>query len=105
VRWRLIKRRIKTEAGTATLLGLACGTAVGLTSILFGGSAGVPLILLGSIATSMVLAAIIGASIPTALHALRLDPRIAAGPLSLTLTDMLATSIYLASATLFLVKS
>ena len=104
VRWNLIKRRLKTEAGTAALLGVACGSVVGATSLLFGGGFGVAAILLGSIGTTMVLAAAIGATVPTVLHALRLDPRIAAGPLSLTLTDMLATSIYLASATLFLSK-
>jgi magnesium transporter len=105
VRWRLVKSRLKTEAGTATLLGLTCGAVVGATGMLFGGGFGIGAILLGSIAFSMVLAAIVGAGVPTALHALRLDPRIAAGPLSLTVTDILATSIYLASATLFLMRS
>jgi magnesium transporter len=104
VRWRLIRRRLKTEAGTATLLGICCGTVVGGTSMLFGGGLGVGLILMGSIASAMVLAAAIGATVPTVLHALRLDPRIAAGPLSLTVTDILATTIYLSSATLFLMQ-
>ncbi|MBL9121579.1 MAG: magnesium transporter [Phycisphaerae bacterium] len=104
VRWRLIKRRMKTEAGTAVLLGLCCGGVVASTSMVFGGGLGVAAVLLGSISSTMILAATIGAGVPTILHALRLDPRIAAGPLSLTLTDMLATSVYLASATLFLMK-
>ncbi len=102
VRWRLITSRLKTEAGTAVLLGICSGTIVGGTSMLFGGGLGVASILFGSIAAAMVFAAAIGATVPTALHALRLDPRIAAGPLSLTLTDILATSIYLSAATLFL---
>jgi magnesium transporter len=106
IRWRLIRRRLFTEAGTATLLGLCCGTVVGVVSTFFGATLrdglGVGLILFGSIAVSMVIAASLGALVPVVLHALRLDPRIAAGPLSLTLTDVTATSIYLASATLFL---
>ncbi len=105
MRWNLIKRRLKTEAGTAALLGLCCGVTVGIVSLLFGGGVGVALVLLGSISASMVFAAAIGATVPVALHALRLDPRIAAGPLSLTLTDVFATSIYLASATVFLVRA
>ena len=96
--------RQRSYVALAYEIGLCCGSVVGGTSMLFGGGFGVALILLGSISSAMVLAAAIGATVPTVLHALRLDPRIAAGPLSLTLTDVLATSIYLASATLFLMK-
>ncbi len=102
MRWPVIKRRLKTELGTALLLGLCCGGAVGSVSLLFGGTFGVGLVLLGSIGSAMTIAAGIGATVPVLLHAMKLDPQIAAGPLSLTLTDVLATCIYLVSATLFL---
>jgi magnesium transporter len=104
IRWRLVRRRLLVETGTASLLGLTCGLVVGATSLLFGGSIGVGLVLLASISSGMVLAAATGALVPTCLHALRLDPRIAAGPLALTITDVTATTIYLALATVALAR-
>ncbi len=101
-RWRLVRQRLKVEAGTAALLGLCCGSVVGLTGWLFGGGVGVALVLFAAIASTMVLAAGIGAIVPVLLHTFRLDPRIAAGPIALTCTDVLATSIYLGAATVFL---
>jgi magnesium transporter len=103
-RWRLIKRRLKVEAMTAALLGLTCGAAVGAMGYLFGGTLSVALVLFGAILSAMILAAGVGAWVPVLLHTLRLDPRIAAGPIALTVTDILATSIYLGAATVFLMK-
>ncbi|MDZ4754682.1 MAG: magnesium transporter [Phycisphaerae bacterium] len=104
MRWRIVKRRLKTEVGTALVLGLCCGLVVGGVSLLFSGGPGVALVLVGAIASTMVLAATIGATVPVLLHSMRLDPTIAAGPLSLTVTDVMATTIYLAGATVFLTQ-
>ncbi|MFO0828821.1 MAG: CBS domain-containing protein [Phycisphaerales bacterium] len=101
-RWPLVRRRLKVEAATAGLLGLCCGAVVGVTGFMFGGGFGIAAILLGAILTTMVLAAAIGSLVPVILHALRLDPRIAAGPIALTCTDVMAMSIYLGAATVFL---
>lgn len=91
IRWRLVRRRLATEIATALLLGLACGLCVGLTGWLFGRDVAVGLVLLAAIAGSMVIASTIGATVPVVLHALRLDPRIAAGPIALTITDVVTT--------------
>ncbi len=101
-RWRLVRNRLWTEAGTASLLGLCCGLIVGATGWAFGGGPAVAAILLGAIALSMVVAAAIGALVPIVLHTLRLDPRVAAGPMALTGADIFATVIYLGGATLLL---
>ena len=43
----------------------------------------------------MVAACLIGLSVPAALHRLKLDPKIAAGPVSLALADLCTLLIYL----------
>ena len=48
------------------------------------------------------LACLLGLSIPSLLHALRLDPKIAAGPLTLALADILTLLFYLSIASLLL---
>lgn len=101
-RQQLVRSRLITEAGTAVLLGACCGAIVGTTGWAFGGGALLGLVLFGAIGLSMVVAASIGALVPVGLRSLRLDPSIAAGPIALTCTDVLATSIYLGGATIVL---
>jgi len=88
-------RAIRKEALSALMLGGACGLAVGLTAWLWRGQAAAAAVIGGSIAVSMVVACLIGLSVPTALHRLKLDPKIAAGPVSLALADLCTLLIYL----------
>lgn len=50
----------------------------------------------------MLMACLLGLSVPTVLHALRLDPKVAAGPVTLALTDTFTVFFYLGLATLLL---
>ena len=50
----------------------------------------------------MVMACLIGLSVPAVLHRLKLDPKIAAGPISLALADVCTLLIYLNAARLTL---
>jgi magnesium transporter len=43
-------------------------------------------------------------SVPTLLHALKLDPKIAAGPITLALSDIFTLLFYFSMAKYFLVK-
>jgi magnesium transporter len=52
----------------------------------------------GSIALSLMSACVIGLSVPSFLHRLKLDPKIAAGPVTLALADIFALVIYFTSA-------
>jgi len=54
------------------------------------------------ILSSVVMACLLGVSVPLILHALRLDPKIGAGPLTLALTDLFTLFFYLSIATWFL---
>jgi magnesium transporter len=51
---------------------------------------------------SMTAACLIGLLVPTVLHALKLDPKIAAGPITLALADLTTLLIYFSLATVVL---
>ncbi|MCX7827044.1 MAG: CBS domain-containing protein, partial [Verrucomicrobiae bacterium] len=85
-RWYV--RAFRREAGTAVLLGGACGGVVGLIVWLWQGDAVAALCIGSGILLAMCAACLCGLSVPALLHALRWDPKIAAGPLTLALTDI-----------------
>ena len=60
------------------------------------------LVIGGSIALSLVSACLVGLCVPSLLHRLKLDPKIAAGPVTLALADFVALVIYFTSAWLVL---
>lgn len=64
------------------LLALGCGAAVFLVVLLWQRAPPAALVIGGSIAPSLLTATLFGVGVPTLLHALRLDPKIAAGPVS-----------------------
>lgn len=56
----------------------------------------------GSLVLTLVTANLVGLIIPSALHALKLDPKIASGPLALTISDLFTISIYFSLASFVL---
>jgi len=95
-------RAFRREAGTAVLLGAACGAAVGLIVWLWRGAALAGLAIGASILLAMCAACFFGLSVPALLHALKLDPKIAAGPVTLALTDVFTLLFYFSLAALLL---
>lgn len=90
------------EAGTALLLGVSCGLIVGLIAWLWRGT-GLEGVAIGSaIFLSLCMACFLGLTVPTILHALKLDPKVAAGPLTLAITDICTLLFYFGVATLLL---
>ena len=88
----------EVEQHTALLLGLACGTLVSAIVWIWRADARAAFVIGGSIALSLVSACVIGLSVPSLLHRLKLDPKIAAGPVTLALADIFALVIYFTSA-------
>jgi magnesium transporter len=96
LRWYLTT--LKREAATALLLGAACGIVVGLIVTLWRG-VGLPALVIGaSILLSLFMACVLGLTIPWLLHVLKLDPKIAAGPVTLALADLATLMFYLTIA-------
>jgi magnesium transporter len=90
------------ELGSGLLLGFGSGLLVFLIAWAWRGTV-LPAAVIGmSIAGAGIIAAAVGLSIPSLLHALKLDPKIAAGPITLAIADMLTLLLYLSFAKLLL---
>jgi magnesium transporter len=100
LRWYL--RAFRREAGTALMLGTACGTVVGLIVWLWRGAGLAGFAIGASIMLALCAACFFGLSVPALLHALRLDPKIAAGPVTLAFTDTFTLLFYFSLAALLL---
>ncbi|MEP7072086.1 MAG: magnesium transporter [Verrucomicrobiota bacterium] len=92
----------RREAATAALLGLGCGLIVGLIVWLWRGELLAAGVIGGSIALSLLTACLFGLSVPSLLHGLKLDPKIAAGPVTLAFADFFALTFYFGIAALVL---
>jgi len=87
-------RSLRIELLTAILLGIACGGAVGAVALAWQHQPMVSLAIGGAIALAIVSACLLGVLIPTAIRALKVDPRIAAGPVVLATADILTLLFY-----------
>jgi magnesium transporter len=99
---RWLATAFRREVSTAILLGMACGCVVSAIVWLWGNDFARALVIGGSIALSLVTACALGLGVPSLLHRLKLDLRIAAGPVTLALADFSALVIYFTSAWLVL---
>ena len=85
---------LRRELGVAALLGLACGGLVALVVFVWQGSVLAAAAIGGSIVLSLGMACAMGLGIPTVVHALKLDPKIAAGPITLAVVDVFTLLFY-----------
>lgn len=93
---------VKKEFATAMFLGGSCGVLVGLVVFTWHREALASVSIGLSIFLSMTTACLLGVLIPSISRALRLDPKIAAGPLTLAVADVCTLLAYFGMATLFL---
>ncbi len=91
--------RVFFELRVAALMSLTCGILVGALSMLWKAPFAASCSLAAGITFSVVISAVVGALIPLALHSFELDPKVASGPVVLTLADVATTTIYLSIAT------
>ncbi|MCH9611630.1 MAG: Magnesium transporter MgtE [Chlamydiia bacterium] len=102
-RWGHKIRYILREARLYILLALTSGLVVGAISLLWGDGI-LPALTIGvGITISILITATIGGIIPLCLHAWKLDPKVASGPIVLMFADVITTTIYLTLATWWLV--
>jgi magnesium transporter len=98
VQWRALFRSIMNEATTAVMLGASCGAVIGLTAWVWQRNIIVAGVLTGAITASMLTACLLGVVLPNGLRALKADPKIAAGPIVLALTDVATLVFYFSVA-------
>lgn len=100
--WKRVFKRVVVEWGTAILLGITCGILIGCVYF-FWDHRYQPLIAIAlSIIFSMLAVTTFGSLLPVVLHSISLDPKVAAGPVVLMLTDIVVTAIYLEISSSFL---
>ncbi len=92
----------RREATTAALLGGACGVVVCAIVWTWRRDLLAACVIGGSISVSLVTACLFGLSVPSLLHWLKLDPKIAAGPVTLALADFCALLLYFGTAAMVL---
>jgi len=102
VTWSWFATALRRELTTAALIGFACGMIVGVIVLIWRHDPRGAFAIGGSIALSLVSASLFGLGVPSLLHRLKLDPKIAAGPLTLALADIFALVIYFTTASLVL---
>jgi len=102
VTWDWLTSAFRRELATAALLGVSCGFVVCIIAWVWHHDLRAAAVIGGSIAFSLVTACAFGLAVPSLLHRLKLDPKIAAGPVTLVLADFIALVIYFSSASLVL---
>src|SRR5437870_10151051 len=102
VTWRWLATAFRREVMTALLLGVACGLVVSAIVFMWRNDLAGGFVIGGSIAVSLMSACVLGLGVPSLLHRFKLDPKIAAGPVTLALADFVALVIYFTSAWLVL---
>ena len=93
--WKSILAKVRAEFATGLMLGLGSGGVVALVGLVWLSSWRVALCLLGGISGGVIGAAILGLLLPVVLRLLRLEPRVAAGPIALAGADVVTMLLYL----------
>ncbi len=95
---------LRREIVVALMLGAACGLLAGAIVFLWQRDEPAAFVIGVSVGFCLCAACVTGLSVPTLLHALKLDPKIAAGPITLALADIFTLLFYFSMAKYFLAK-
>ena len=82
------------ELTTGLFLGLATGLIIACVALVWLGDMRVVLCLIGGISGGVALAAVLGVAVPMLLRLVRLEPRVAAGPVVLAGADVVTILLY-----------
>jgi magnesium transporter len=96
--WRRIFSRVQKEIFTSALIGAASGCVVGLVAFLWKGDFLQGLAVGVSIWLAMMTACLLGVILPTLIRKLRIDPKIASGPIVLAFADIATLLFYFSIA-------
>jgi magnesium transporter len=93
--WKVLLVRLWSELATGCLLGGASGLVIALVALMWLGQVRLALCLLGGVSGGVAVSAVLGVALPLLLRLLRLEPRVAAGPVALAAADVLTILLYL----------
>ena len=92
--WEAIVLKLRRELLIGLMLGAAGGVAVGAAALAIVDKLQVAVSICGGIAAGVAAAAALGVAIPNLLRRFKLDPQVAAGPLVLSITDLVTLLFY-----------
>jgi magnesium transporter len=98
VSWHRIFTRVRKEILISAMLGAGAGIAVGATAFLWKHNFLEGLAVAASIWLSVITACLLGVIVPTAIRTLRIDPKVAAGPIVLATADIATILFYFTTA-------
>ena len=96
--WSTLARKVRRESYIGLMLGAGSGLAVAVVALAWLHQVSVMVCVLIGIAGGVTGAAVFGITTPNLLRLSGLDPRIAAGPVALTLSDILTLLLYFSTA-------
>jgi magnesium transporter len=92
--WKSLFRQIGRELQTGFLLGAGAGAVVTLVALIWLQQGKLAICLIGAISAGVAASAAVGLALPMLLRLLRLEPRVAAGPIALASADIVTILIY-----------
>lgn len=96
--WKVVGMKCLQEWQAVVLLAVTLGGIVGLISLLWGGGIS-PAIVIGSgVLLSVIFSAVVGTLFPVILYRMKLDPKVASGPVVLMIADIMTIALYLSIA-------
>jgi magnesium transporter len=103
IAWKNVLLALARELPVGVALGGACGLLVGTVAWIWQWQVGVAVTILASILLSVTTATVLGLLVPSTMLAVQRDPKVASGPITLAITDVLTMVYYLGLATWWLV--
>jgi magnesium transporter len=92
--WRSLGQSVRRELITGVLLGAGAGAVIAGTELVWLGHTRLALCLLVGVTIGVAGAAALGLALPNMLRLLRLEPRVAAGPIALAAADIITILAY-----------
>jgi magnesium transporter len=100
--FRWLANALKKELLASAMLGAACATVVGVLVAIWQRDVAAAGAIAFSIVGAMITACLIGLIVPSLLRMMKLDPKIASGPLTLATADVSTLAWYFGTASLVL---
>ncbi|MCE5339563.1 MAG: magnesium transporter [Planctomycetaceae bacterium] len=92
--WKNLIKALRLEFIIALVLGLGGGISVGVIALLWKKQLVATVVIVLSIVFSMISACLLGIIIPALIRRLRIDPKIASGPIVLAVSDVVTLIFY-----------
>jgi magnesium transporter len=96
--WKVVWKKSIREWQIVVILALSSGFILSGISFLWGGGMGPSFMIGTGILLSALFSALFGTLLPVFLYRMKLDPKVASGPVVLMIADMLTITIYLSLA-------